>query len=270
MTFLRGRAFTEEEAFAVTNSNATPVIVSERLAVKLFGSIDVLGRTVRFKKTMGNPERDLPIIGVVRDARESLTGESDPFVYMPYWRFDFGTNRGTVIVRSSRTAPDITSSVRAIVAQIDRNLPVPVGVPLMTQIDRRIAQQRLFAWTLSVLGGLGFVLAALGVYGLVAQATAERSREFGIRMAIGASRSQIARLVFRFAATIAVLGTVGGIVLAYFGSRTVASMLFGITALDPRVYLIAVGALAAVVLAACAIPAVRAMRVQPVEVLRAD
>jgi predicted permease len=270
MTMLRGRGFTEEEAFALTSPNPTPVVVSEMLARRLFGSIDVVGRTVKFKKTLGNPERDLPIIGVVRDARESLTGEGDPFIYMPYWRFDFGTNRGTIIVRSSRSAADITASIRAIVAQVDKSLPVAAGVPLTVQIDRRIAQQRLFAWTLSVLGGLGFVLAALGVYGLVAQATAERSREFGIRIAIGASASQIVRLVFRFAATIAVMGTVGGIVLAYFGSRTVSSMLFGITALDARAYLAAIGALALVVAAACAIPAVRAMRVEPVEVLRAD
>ena len=141
---------------------------------------------------------------------------------------------------------------------------------MTAQIDRRIAQQRLFAWTLSLLGGLGFVLAALGVYGLVAQATAERSREFGIRIAIGATRSQIARLVFRFATAIAVMGTVGGVVLAYFGSRAVTSMLFGITALDTRVYVVAIGALALVVAAACAIPALRAMRVQPIDVLRAD
>jgi predicted permease len=270
MTMLRGRAFTEEEAFAVASADPTPVVLSERLARRLFGSIDVVGRTVRFKRTMGNPERDLPIIGVVRDARESLTGEGDPFIYMPFWRFDFGTARGTIIVRSSRAAADITSAIRAIVAQIDRNLPVSPGVPLTAQIDRRISQQRLFAWTLSVLGGLGFVLAALGVYGLVAQATAERSREFGIRMAVGADRRHIARLVLKFAVTIAAMGTAGGVVLAYFGSRAVTSMLFGITALDPRVYLVAIVALTLVVLAACAIPVMRAMRVQPVEVLRSE
>jgi hypothetical protein len=270
MTLIRGREFTEEEAFAASSSDPVPVVLSERLAQRFFGSVDVVGRTVRFAKTISNPERDLPIVGVVRDARESFTGESDPFIYMPYWRFDFGINRGTVIVRSSRSAADITGVLRGLVAQLDRNLPVPPGIPLLTQIDRRISQQRLFAWTLSVLGGLGFLLAALGVYGLVAQASAERSREFGIRMAIGASRSQIGRLVFRFAMTIAVLGTVGGVVLAYFGSRAVASMLFGITALDARVYLMAVGALALVVAAACAIPAVRAMRVQPVDVLRTE
>lgn len=270
MTLLRGREFTETEAFAAPSSDPMPIILSETLAQRLFGSIDVVGRTVRFPKTASSPERDLPIVGVVRDARDSLTGQNDPYVYQPFGRFHFGVRQGTVIVRSERTAPDITAAVRTMVAQIDRSLPVLPGVPLVTQIDRRIVQQRLFAWTLSVLGGLGFVLAALGVYGLVAQATSERAREFGIRMAIGASRSQIARLVFQFAAVIAALGTVAGIVLAYFGSRAVSSMLFGITALDPRVYLVAIGALAVVVAAACAIPAIRAMRVQPVDVLRAD
>jgi Kef-type K+ transport system membrane component KefB len=92
-----------------------------------------------------------------------------------------------------------------------------------------MSQQRLFAWSLTILGGLGFVLAALGVYGLVAQASADRTREFGIRVAIGAGRGHIAGLVIRFAATIAAAGTIGGVALAYFGSRALASMLFGIT-----------------------------------------
>jgi hypothetical protein len=270
MTLLRGREFTDTEAFSAPSSDPMPVILSETMAQRLFGSIDVVGRTVRFAKTAVKPERDEPIIGVVRDARDSMTGKTDPFLYMPFGRFYFGQRQGTIIVRSDRAAADITSSLRAMIGQIDKNLPVPAGVPLLAQIDRRIVQQRLFAWTLSVLGALGFVLAALGVYGLVAQATAERSREFGIRIAIGATRSQIVRLVFRFAATIATMGTIGGMVLAYFGSRTVSSMLFGITALDARAYLAAIGALALVVAAACAIPAVRAMRVEPVEVLRAD
>jgi ABC-type antimicrobial peptide transport system permease subunit len=133
-----------------------------------------------------------------------------------------------------------------------------------------MSQQRLFAWSLTILGGLGFVLAALGVYGLVAQASADRTREFGIRVAIGAGRGHIAGLVIRFAATIAAAGTIGGVALAYFGSRALASMLFGITAVDPRIYLAAVSALAIVVLAACAIPALRAVRVQPIDVLRTE
>ena len=270
MTFLRGRNFTAEEVFVPPGADPIPAIVSESMARRLYGSVDVIGRLVRFAKNASHPDLDLPIIGVVRDAKDSLTGEPDPFVFMPIGRFEYGAMRATIIVRSTRSAPEVTASTRTLVASLDKSLPVSPGVPLLTQVERRMSQQRLFAWTLSILGGLGFTLAALGVYGLVAQATSERAREFGIRMAIGASRSQIARLVFRFAAMIAALGTAGGILLAYLGSRAVASMLFGITALDPRVYLVAIGALALVVAAACAIPAIRAMRVQPVDVLRAD
>jgi predicted permease len=270
MTVLRGRAFTPEETRAAPDAGLPPIIVNETTARKLFGSIDVLGRTVHFTRTLNAPARDLPIVGVVRDARDSLTGASEPFVYMPFARFDYGVRSGVVIVRSGRPAQDITTSIRTLVSRIDRSLPVPSGTPLPAQIDRRISQQRLFAWTLSLLAGLGFVLAALGVYGLVAQATAERLREFGIRVAIGAGRPHIARLVFTSALVIAGIGTAAGVVLAYFGSRTVSSMLFGITALDVRVYLAAIGALTAVVAIACAIPALRATRVQPVEVLRAE
>jgi predicted permease len=264
---VRGRGFSFEEAFAPASTPMPPVIVNETLARRLYGSVDVLGRTVKFTKTISTPERDLPIIGVAQDSRESLTGVTEPAVFMPVGPFDF-VRRGTVIVRSSK--PNTLASVKALVARFDKNLPVTGGQPLSTLIDRGIRQQRLFAWTLSVLGALGFVLAALGVYGLVAQTTAERSREFGIRIAIGADRWQIARLVIRYAATIAAMGTAGGVVLAYFGSKTVSSMLFGITALDARVYLVAIMALALVVLGACALPMWRATRVQPVEVLRAD
>jgi predicted permease len=270
MTLLRGRNFTAQEVFTPPGAEAIPVIVSDSMARKLYGSIDVLGRPVRFARNASHPEQDLPIIGVVKEAKDSLTGVTDPFVFMPLGRFEFGAMRGTITVRSTRPAPDVTATTRRLVAGFDKGLPVSPGVPLVTQIERRMSQQRLFAWTLSLLGGLGFVLAALGVYGLVAQASAERSREFAIRIAVGADRRHIARLVLRFAVTIAAMGTAGGVVLAYFSSRAVTSMLFGITALDPRVYVIAVIALTMVVLAACAIPVMRAMRVQPVDVLRTE
>ena len=270
MTFVSGRPFTEDEAFAMSSSAPTPIIISETAARRLFGTTDALGRTVRFTRTRSNPERDLPVVGVVRDQRDGLTGETDPSVFMPLGRFNFGARYGAIMVRSTKPSAAITPSIRALVGRFDRNLPVPQGLPLTTQVERGMQQQRLFAWTLSILGALGFVLAALGVYGLVAQTTAERSHEFGIRMAIGAGRANIASLVIKFAATIASLGTLVGVGLAWFGSKAIGSMLFGITALSPTVYLTAIGTLALVVAAACAVPAVRAMRVQPVEVLRAE
>jgi predicted permease len=269
MSLTRGRDFTADEAFAAPSSALVPIIVNEAMARRLFGSGDVVGRTVRFTRTISDPERDLPIVGVVRDTRESLTGGIDPIVYMPLGPFDFAT-RGTIIVRSQHPAPQTAASIRTLVARLDKNLPVTGGLPIFSMIDRGIRQQRLFAWTLSILGGLGFVLAALGVYGLVAQTAAERSREFGIRIAIGAGRPHIAGLVGWFAATIVGIGTVGGLTLAYLGSEAVASLLFGVTALEPRVYIVAVLTLALVVALACVVPTVRAMRVQPVDVLRSE
>lgn len=268
---VRGRAFTAAEAFGTEPADQMPIIIDEPLARRLFGTVDVIGRRVRFPKVGSRPERDLPIIGVARASLwADLVREPEPFVYMPYGRFDAKRLRPRLIVRSSNPVPEIASAVTAISRQLDAGVAISPPWPLESALDREMSQQRLFAWSLAVLGGLGFVLAALGVYGLVAQASAERTREFGIRVAIGASRAHIVGLVVRFAATIAAAGTIGGVTLAYFGSRALASMLFGITALDPRVYLVAVSALAIVVLAACAIPAMRAMRVQPAGVLRME
>ena len=115
-----------------------------------------------------------------------------------------------------------------------------------------------------------FVLAAVGLHGLVSQSTTERTREFGIRLALGASRADIARLVARYVLVIGVAGTMAGIGLAVFGTRVVKTMLFGVTALDPETYLLAVTAMAVILSVASAWPALRATRIQPLDVLRAE
>ena len=121
-----------------------------------------------------------------------------------------------------------------------------------------------------MLGWLAFVLAAVGLYGLLAQSVAERTREFGIRMAIGSGRAHIFTLVIRQAVWIGALGTALGIGLAFLGSRLVESQLYGLTRLDPAVYLVAAASLAAVVLLAGLWPARTATRIEPVEALRVE
>ena len=123
---------------------------------------------------------------------------------------------------------------------------------------------------LSLLAGLGFVLAALGLYGLIAQTAIERRREFGIRLALGAAGVDIVRLVTRYAVVVSSIGIVIGLALSYFGTRLIQSMLFGVSPLDPAVYVVAVLTLTMVVAIACVGPAWRAVRVQAVEVLRAE
>jgi ABC-type antimicrobial peptide transport system permease subunit len=128
----------------------------------------------------------------------------------------------------------------------------------------------VYASVLTLLGGLGFLLAAVGLYGLLAQSVAERTREFGIRMAIGASRRQVFALVLRNAALIGAAGGTAGLGLALLGARLIESQLWGVTAREPAVYAAATVALLLVVVAAAAWPARAATRVQPVEALRVD
>jgi ABC-type antimicrobial peptide transport system permease subunit len=134
----------------------------------------------------------------------------------------------------------------------------------------RLGQERLFAWVLSVLAGLGFLLAVVGIHGLVSQTVVERTREFGVRLAIGASRGQIVRLVFRSALLVVLIGAPVGLVVAYFASRVVESRLYGVTPADPAVYATATCALLVVVFLASLIPARTASRANPVDVLRAE
>ena len=151
---------------------------------------------------------------------------------------------------------------------MDPTLPVNWSLTMSSRIDEELADQRVFAWMLSLLGWLGFTLAAVGLYGLLAQSVSERTREFGIRIALGSDRAGIFGLVLRQAAWIGAFGTAAGLLLAFFGSRLIESQLYGVTRLDPAVYAGAAALLAAVVLVAGLWPAWTATRIQPVEALR--
>jgi putative ABC transport system permease protein len=268
---IRGRPFTPDETYATQPANSMPVILNEGLARKLFGDADAINQILRYPGGGNRPASDLLVVGVVEDVRwNSFTGEPNLLLYQPIGRTDFVRVRATVIARSTKPLSEVTAAVRSAAAQLDRTLPFSLGQLVSTSMDRRLQQQRLFATMLSWTGVLAFVLAAVGLHGLVAQTAAERRREFGIRLAIGATRGDIARLVARYALVIGVIGTGVGLIVSRFGVKLVTSLLFGVTALDPVVHTLAIVSLVLVVLLACAWPALRATRVQPVEVLRAE
>lgn len=269
-SIVRGRAFTADEAFAATPVETMPVIVSQALARRLFGDGDPLTGRVRLQEDAAGGARELPIVGVAQDAHwNRVTGEPELLLYQPLVRHGRST-RATVIVRSAEPAPVVTAAVRAVAARLDRAVPLTGAQPLSAAIDRSLQQQRLFATMLGWISVLAFVLAAVGLHGLVSQATTERTREFGIRLALGAKRADIVMLIAQWVFVIAGLGTVAGLVLAAFGTSLVKTMLFGVTPLEPAVYALAVVALTVVVIIASAWPALRATRVQPVDVLRAE
>ena len=267
---LRGRTFSEEEAFAMEPANA-PVVINETLSTILFGGTDPIGRTVHVPRIGAAPARNLPIIGLVRDAHwANVDGSPEPFLYEPLARYSRGVDSATIIIRSQLQARDIAEQVRRVAADIDRRVPLSEPDTLSNAFDRQIREQRLFGGLLVWLTALAVTLAAIGLHGLVAQLTAERSREFGIRIAIGARRTDIARLVARHVGTMAGMGTAAGVGLSILGTAIVRSMLFRISALDPRVYAAAAIILIAVVAGAAAWPTLRATRVEPVEYFEAN
>ncbi len=149
-------------------------------------------------------------------------------------------------------------------------MPIGEGRALASTVGRHLANTRVLAWVLSLLGGAALLLAAAGLYGLLSQAVGERRGEFGIRLAVGASAADIAQLVLRQATWILAAGAAAGLALAYWGSEVVTAYLFGVTAFDPLVYASSVAMLTLVVVAAAIRPAWSATRVNPVETLRVD
>jgi len=265
--FVAGRTFTREEAFSPEPEPG--VILSRSLAEDLFGTPNVVGRLVTIPAVISMPSHDVPVIGVAADTRwQGLDAPPDPILYRP-----FGSSGGriaqVVTFRSTRLA-EAAAFVRSEVARLDPALPVSTDETMGEIIDARLGQQRLFAWVLGVLAALGFLLATVGVHGLFSQVVTERWREFGIRLAVGASRRDVIGLVLRGAAGVIVVSIPLGIGAAMVGSRLIEQRLFGIDPLDTLTYAVAAVALVLVVLVASLAPARRAAGANPVDVLRAE
>ena len=268
---LRGRSFTQQEALGSSATSGSPVIIGESLARRLFGASDPIGRSIVLKGGRTEPDQPRVVVGVVGDVvSDLLKGEPNLALYEPFAASPFAA-RPVVLVKSALTPRAVSETVGAVAARIDPAVPVSLNQPLAAiTIERRLSTRRVFAWVLSVFGALGLALASVGLFGLLSQSVAERTREFGIRIAIGASRRQIYALVLRSAATVAAAGTLIGLLLAVFGSRLIEAQLWGVTNGSPSIYAGAAVTLLCVVFVAAAWPARAATRIEPVEALRTD
>jgi ABC-type antimicrobial peptide transport system permease subunit len=172
---------------------------------------------------------------------------------------------------SLRTAGDpksLVPSVRALVRELDSNLPVAGVRTQSEQLDRQIFKERMIARLAGFFGMLALVLACLGLYGLISYEVAQRTREIGIRTALGAARGDVLRMVLRQGMSLALLGTLLGTAIALGLLRYTKSLLFGVAATDPLTFVCVSAVLIAVMLAASYVPARRAMSVDPVVALR--
>jgi len=263
---LSGRAFIEADR----DSTEPPVILSESAARILFPGSDPLGHTVQVVPQLPMWSR---VVGVVRDVRNTgLADEPQPELYTARRRQYNVTARprtGNYAVRTSARLADATAFLKQAVADLDPQLPVTIQ-PLEKEVARLTERPRFLAWLLSAFAGLALLLAAAGLYGVASYLVTQRTRDIGVRMALGAAPRDISRQVVGEAGRWIAAGAVLGCALAWAGTRAIEAQLFGVDSRDPLSWIAALGVLCAALLLAVLRPAVRAARVDPMEALRAD
>jgi predicted permease len=269
LPIIRGRVFIEAETSGNAETDRRPVVVTEALARRLFGSDEAIGRELL---TPAGPGKTVAfyVVGIARDSHfRGIERPPEALLYEPLATFPIVQN-AYLVVRSTLGSREAFQLVAEAARRFDPTIPLAPETTFAERIDRQLGQQRLFAWMLGLLGTIGFVLAAVGLHGLIGQTVVERRREFGIRLAIGAAPTGIVKLVLRRAALVLSVGLAAGLALAWSSGRLVESQLFGITSRDPMPYGVAALLMIAVVILASISPAVAATRVDPIEVLRSE
>ena len=260
---LAGREFTDGD----TKGAPKVAIVNETMAKYFFGKDNPIGRRFGIGRSSAT---DIEIVGVVKDVRSlQLRNQAPRFVYLPY-RQDESLTQLTFYARSAQDGPTAAAAVRQAVQRLDPNLPIFDLKSMEVQLDESLFIERMVAVLSVAFGGLATLLAALGLYGVMSYAVARRTREIGIRMALGAERSRVLWLVLREVAVLAVSGIVGGLFFAIWLTRQVQSQLFGLSPTDPVTIGAAMVLLAAIALVAGYVPARRATAIDPMTALRSE
>ena len=212
----------------------------------------------------------ITIVGVVGHARhEGLDADPRVQVYRPYAQAG-GGGGGTVVLRTTGDPLQMVPVVRAAVREIDRELPLAQIRTMEEMIGRSMSQRRLSTVLLGTFSGIALMLATIGIYGVMSYTVSQRQRELGIRMALGATRDGVLRLVLRQGMQLAIVGVALGLLGAFALTRLVASQLYGVEATDPITFVAVTAMLTTVALMASLVPAMRATRVDPVVALREE
>ncbi|HEX8119099.1 MAG TPA: FtsX-like permease family protein, partial [Pyrinomonadaceae bacterium] len=256
---LRGRGFTEQEAAG----DAKVVVVNEALAREFFPDEDPLGKhlVIDFIK-----QEEFEIVGVAGDVRHrSLEGEVYQMMYIP----TLHVGSSNLVVRTSSSDPlSLASSVRQEVAAVDRDQPVSAVRTMEEVVSGSVAEQRFRTLLLAAFAGIALLLAGVGIYGVIAYSVTHRTHEIGIRMALGAGRGRVLRMVVGQGMALALAGVGCGLLAALALTRVLSSLLFGVTATDAVTFAAVALLIVAVAFLACLVPARRATKVDPMIALR--
>jgi predicted permease len=262
MRLVSGRDFTAADAAGAPGA----IIINETMARSVWQTTDVLGRQFE-TDAIGTKTSIMTVVGVAPDAQvDTLGGRIRPFVYVA--EAQRYASRVSLLVKSSGAS--MIPAVRGLLREMDPNLPVTTALPLEQVTALTLIPQRIAGAVAGSLGVVVLLLAAIGIYGVTSYSVDRRTREIGIRMALGANRSTVLRLVIRQGMVLTAIGVAIGLAAGAAGAQVLRSLLFGISALDPIAFGGAALLFGAVSLAASYLPARRATRVDPMIALRAE
>jgi putative ABC transport system permease protein len=245
------------------------IVISQEMASRYFAGENPIGKKIDAGWTRDDHRLGGEIVGVVGDVKQfGLGAETAPAYYAAadQWPID----ELTFVIKSGVSASALRTPISNAIRTLDRDMPMFDYRALDEIIASSLAEPRFYMLLLGSFATLALVLAAVGIYGVIAYAVTQRSREIGVRMALGATSSRVLRMVVLEGLSLTVGGVVLGTVGAFALTRVMQSLLFGVTPTDPLTFATVTGVLALVAVAACIIPARRASRVDPQLALRGD
>jgi len=258
--FLRGRDFDEHDG----PDTPKVIIISEAMARRFWPNEDPLGKFVHASDDPGRVNRQ--IVGVVGDARISSIQEvPEPYMYLPFAQ----SNMSVMLLTETAGDPlQLGNQVRAEVEALDSKVPVLSISTLGLVIRSSVYEQQIAATVVGALGAVGLFLAAIGLYGVISYAVVQRTREIGIRMALGAQRQGVLRLVLWQGVSLTAIGIAVGLAVSLAVTRLMSDLLYGVRPRDPVTFAVSSAIVILIAMMASYIPALRAMRVDPVVALR--
>jgi predicted permease len=263
---LAGRDFGDGD----TVSAPKVAIVNESFARKFLDGANPLGRTFRIDVGPGATDHIYQIVALVKDTKYiNLRENFGPIVYLAASQEEKPASSDQILLRSNLPVTSLITEARQALVAANPGIAFHFKV-LKTQIRELLIRERLMATLSGFFGAIAALLASLGLYGVLSYAVAQRRQEIGVRLALGADRGRIVKMIMREAALLLAIGLVVGIALALAAAKTAGALLYGLQPSDPATYLLAVTLLAAVAAAASYLPARRASRVDPMIALRCD
>ena len=263
MKLLAGRDVTERD----TQNSPKVAIINESMALHYYGRRDPVGE--RFGMRNGAEGNEIEIVGIVKNAKYNSLREADSsMIYLPYRQDLSHLDSMSLAVREAGNLPGLGSRIRDELRAIDTSLPV-IGIDTMEQdVDKTLVQERLIAWLSGFFGTLAVLLACMGLYGVMSHTAARRTNEIGVRLALGARRTDVLWMVLRESWLLVAIGIAVGIPVALMLVRGVSRLLFGLKPTDPTTLIAGAALMLAVATTAAFLPARRASRVDPMVALR--